>query len=142
MKATPDASDNELEKDPVASSHEGQLVSAPAIPAATENTPGSSASTSASASATTSDAPVSPGDARAVRQALTGRAAREAKKIDRGQMSPGQLAWHELKKNRAAMAGLWILAFLYLSALFAPFLSPYNPTDPNPAAARWVTTRR
>ncbi len=114
MNATP-------EKDPTAASHEGQLVSAPALPDVTEN---------ASGLANGSSAPVTSGaQERAKRQGLTGKAARA---FDRGSMSPGQLAWHELKKNKLSMLGLWILVFLYGTALFAQFLSPYGATNPNP----------
>ena len=52
------------------------------------------------------------GERKAGRQFLTGRAARET---SIGQLSPGQLAWRELKKNRLAMLGLWTYwSFLYL----------------------------
>jgi ABC-type antimicrobial peptide transport system permease subunit len=57
-------------------------------------------------------------------------------------MSPGRLAWHELKKNRLAMLGLWVLGFLYTCALFAPFLSPYDAVNPNPGGVSLGTTRR
>jgi len=42
--------------------------------------------------------------------------------------SQGQLIWTRFKKQKAAMVGAWVLAFLILSGLFAPFLTPYNPT--------------
>jgi peptide/nickel transport system permease protein len=40
----------------------------------------------------------------------------------------GQLIWTRFKKQKAAMAGVVILVVLILSGLFAPFLTPYNPT--------------
>lgn len=42
--------------------------------------------------------------------------------------SQGQLIWTRFKKQKAAMAGAWVLVFLILSGLFAPFLTPYDPT--------------
>jgi len=40
----------------------------------------------------------------------------------------GQLIWTRFKKQKAAMVGVVILAVLILSGLFAPFLTPYDPT--------------
>ena len=42
--------------------------------------------------------------------------------------SQGQLIWTRFKKQKAAMAGAWVLVFLVLSGIFAPFLTPYDPT--------------
>ncbi|HKK96710.1 MAG TPA: ABC transporter permease [Marivita sp.] len=42
--------------------------------------------------------------------------------------SQGQLIWARFKKQRSAMIAACVLAFLILSGLFAPFLSPYDPT--------------
>ena len=42
--------------------------------------------------------------------------------------SQGQLIWTRFKKQRAAMIGAAVLALLVLSGLFAPFLTPYDPT--------------
>ncbi|HFD87171.1 MAG TPA: ABC transporter permease [Gammaproteobacteria bacterium] len=42
--------------------------------------------------------------------------------------SQGQLIWSRFKKQKAAMVGAWVLLILILSGLFAPFLTPYNPT--------------
>ena len=39
-----------------------------------------------------------------------------------------QLIWARFRKNRAAMAGGMVLVLLILMGLFAPFLSPYDPT--------------
>ncbi|HLZ27177.1 MAG TPA: ABC transporter permease [Chloroflexota bacterium] len=36
-------------------------------------------------------------------------------------------AWAQLGRNRAALAGLLVIAVLVLAAIFAPFLTPYNP---------------
>lgn len=43
--------------------------------------------------------------------------------------------WHRLKKNRLAMAGLFILIAVILIALFAPWIAPYGYDDQNPADA-------
>jgi peptide/nickel transport system permease protein len=42
--------------------------------------------------------------------------------------SQGQLIWARFKKQRAAMVGAAVLLALILSGLFAPFLTPYDPT--------------
>lgn len=42
--------------------------------------------------------------------------------------SQGQLIWTRFKKQKAAMVGACILAILILSGIFAPFLTPYDPT--------------
>jgi len=42
--------------------------------------------------------------------------------------SQGQLIWTRFKKQTAAMVGLGVLALLILSGIFAPFLTPYDPT--------------
>ncbi len=42
--------------------------------------------------------------------------------------SQGQLIWTRFKKQKAAMVGTWVLVILILSGLFAPFLTPYDPT--------------
>ncbi len=42
--------------------------------------------------------------------------------------SQGQLIWARFKKQKAAMAGAWVLVVLILSGIFASFLTPYNPT--------------
>lgn len=38
-------------------------------------------------------------------------------------------SWKRLKRNRLAMAGLWVLVFLVIVALTAPFISPFNPNQ-------------
>jgi len=42
--------------------------------------------------------------------------------------SQRQLIWARFKKQRAAMVAATVLVVLILSGLFAPFLSPYDPT--------------
>ncbi|QYX58664.1 ABC transporter permease [Roseovarius sp. SCSIO 43702] len=42
--------------------------------------------------------------------------------------SQSQLIWARFKKQRAAMVAAIVLVVLVLSGLFAPFLSPYDPT--------------
>lgn len=40
--------------------------------------------------------------------------------------SPSQVIWLKLRRNRAAMLGLWILLILYLASILAGFLAPYS----------------
>src|ERR1044071_9336489 len=40
--------------------------------------------------------------------------------------SPSQIIWRKLRRNRTAMAGLYVLGGLYLAAIFAGFLAPYK----------------
>jgi len=40
----------------------------------------------------------------------------------------GQLIWTRFKKQKAAMVGAFVLILLILSGIFAPFLTPYDPT--------------
>ena len=42
--------------------------------------------------------------------------------------SQGQLIWTRFKKQRAAMFGAAVLVALVLAGMFAPFLTPYDPT--------------
>ncbi|WP_306115698.1 MULTISPECIES: ABC transporter permease [unclassified Roseovarius] len=42
--------------------------------------------------------------------------------------SQGQLIWARFKKQRAALVAAVILVAMMLSGIFAPFLSPYDPT--------------
>lgn len=42
--------------------------------------------------------------------------------------SQGQLIWARFKKQKAAMVGAWVLVFLIVTGIFAPFLMPYDPT--------------
>lgn len=42
--------------------------------------------------------------------------------------SQGQLIWTRFKSNRTAMIAAWVLIGLVVAGLFAPFLSPYDPT--------------
>jgi peptide/nickel transport system permease protein len=56
-------------------------------------------------------------------------------------------AWAQLRRNRAALAGLVIIAVLVFAALFAPFLTPYNPYAVSlsarlqpPGSAHWLGT--
>jgi len=43
--------------------------------------------------------------------------------------SPKTIFWRRFKKNRLAVAGGVIVLSLFLIAVLAPFLSPYNPND-------------
>lgn len=44
-------------------------------------------------------------------------------------LSPSQLAWKKLLKNKLAIAGAVILFLFLLSAIFAPWLTPYDMGD-------------
>ncbi len=41
-------------------------------------------------------------------------------------LSPSRMIWKKLRRNRAAMFGLYTLAALYVSAILAGFLAPYK----------------
>lgn len=53
--------------------------------------------------------------------------AAELNVLARKQRSLWQDAWHRLRRNRAAMAGLLVVALAGLAALFAPALAPFDP---------------
>ncbi|HEY6331210.1 MAG TPA: hypothetical protein VI756_17920, partial [Blastocatellia bacterium] len=40
--------------------------------------------------------------------------------------SPWRQIWHKLRRNRTAMAGLYILAVMYSMAILAGFIAPYS----------------
>ena len=42
--------------------------------------------------------------------------------------SQRQLIWQRFRKQKSAMVGAWVLVILILSGIFAPFLTPYDPT--------------
>lgn len=42
--------------------------------------------------------------------------------------SQGQLIWARFRSNRTAMVAGWVLIVMIFMGLFAPFLSPYDPT--------------
>lgn len=61
--------------------------------------------------------------------------------------SPWREFWGQFCRNRAAMAGLIILIFLVLVAIFAPWIAPYNYTTSNmpeslkpPSWSHWLGT--
>lgn len=45
--------------------------------------------------------------------------------------SQWQLTWWAFKKHRLAMAGLFIICFLYILSIFAEFVAPSDPTKQN-----------
>jgi peptide/nickel transport system permease protein len=60
-----------------------------------------------------------------------------------------QIAARALRQNRLAMAGLMVLTALYLAALLAPWIAPFNPTAQGdlvstgylaPSASHWLGT--
>jgi peptide/nickel transport system permease protein len=59
--------------------------------------------------------------------------------------SPGRIFWRQLRKSPLAIIGGAILTLMYLMALFAPFLAPYNQEEMDrqryfhpPQSLRWV----
>jgi ABC-type dipeptide/oligopeptide/nickel transport system permease subunit len=56
------------------------------------------------------------------------------------------IGWRKLKKNPAAMAGLWFIVFMLAVTIFGPMLSPYNIEDTSarqfqpPGAGHWFGT--
>ena len=52
----------------------------------------------------------------------------EANLLTRKQRSLWQDAWWRLRRNRAAMLGLGIIALTAFLAIFAPMIAPYDPT--------------
>ena len=60
-------------------------------------------------------------------------------------VSPRQDAWRRLKKNKAAMFGLVVLAALVTLSILAPWITPYSYAEQNlelgpssPSAAHWL----
>jgi ABC-type dipeptide/oligopeptide/nickel transport system permease subunit len=39
------------------------------------------------------------------------------------------LAWQRFKRNKVALAGLFIIGYIFFMAIFADFIAPYSPTD-------------
>ena len=63
--------------------------------------------------------------------------------------SPAAMAWRRFKKNKLAIVGLILISIISLSAIFAPFLAPYDPNKTNilrakeaPSADHWFGTDR
>ncbi len=63
------------------------------------------------------------------------------------EVSPGRRAFTRLATRRAAMAGLFFVAFFVAMALFAPWVAPYDPLATSwtairkaPSAAHWFGT--
>ena len=45
------------------------------------------------------------------------------------QDGPWRRAWRKLARNRIAMAGLAVVLFFIVVAVFAPWIAPHDPTD-------------
>lgn len=61
--------------------------------------------------------------------------------------TPGQRAWRRLKKRRGALFGLAVIIILVLLAIFAPLITPFDPTKQSwslvrkaPSALNWLGT--
>lgn len=57
---------------------------------------------------------------------ITGEEIIEEERVPLRGRSPRQILWLKLRRNRTAMAGLYILTALYLGAILAGFISPYS----------------
>ena len=57
---------------------------------------------------------------------VIGEEAIEEERVPLRGRSPRQILWLKLRRNRTAMAGLYLLAALYLGAILAGFISPYS----------------
>lgn len=77
---------------------------------------------------------ISTADKRAETQLLTGRAARRLTPTS-DSLSPAQITWRELRKNKAAMVGGFVLIVLYTIALFGQAVAPYDPQDQSPGGS-------
>ena len=53
---------------------------------------------------------------------------------------PWHRAWRKLKRNRKGMFGLYVVSLFILMAIFAPYLSPYDPIEASWAAIRKAPT--
>jgi peptide/nickel transport system permease protein len=71
-------------------------------------------------------------DRRAERQFLTGKAAKL--RLPAQPLTPAQLTWRKLKKNRLAIVGGILLIVLYTIGIFAQFLAPYAYDTQDPLA--------
>ena len=60
------------------------------------------------------------------------RARTEARPVS---VSPWTLAWRRFRRSKVGVVGGVVLVVLYLTALFAPFLAPYNITTQHSSAA-------
>ena len=63
------------------------------------------------------------------------------------QETPARRAWRRLQRRRGAMAGLGVIVFVVLLAVFAPLVSPYDPAQQTwsavrkpPSLAHWFGT--
>jgi oligopeptide transport system permease protein len=68
----------------------------------------------------------------------------EANLLTRKQRSLWQDAWWRLRRNRAAMLGIGIIAVTAILAIFAPMIAPYDPTSQDTKANNmdpfWVSS--
>ena len=68
----------------------------------------------------------------------------EANVLTRKQRSLWQDAWWRLRRNRAAMLGIGIIAVTAILAIFAPVIAPYDPTSQDTKANNmdpfWVSS--
>ena len=53
----------------------------------------------------------------------------EEAEMEQISLTPGRLAWRQLRRNRVALLGGFVLCLLYAAAIFANFLSPYPVSE-------------
>jgi peptide/nickel transport system permease protein len=70
---------------------------------------------------------------RAHNQMLTGKAAKLT--LPGSSLTPAQLTWRKLKKNKLSVAGGILLIVFYTIALLAQFIAPYDYNTQDPAAS-------
>jgi peptide/nickel transport system permease protein len=73
--------------------------------------------------------------------------ARDLFDIERPSRSLWQIAWYRLRRNRMALASATFLILMYLVALFAPVIAPYDPNENDilniharPSSDHWLGT--
>ena len=61
----------------------------------------------------------------------------ESKYKDEKVLSPSRVVWNRLKKDKLALTGLIILAFIFLAVIFGPIISPYKDATTTGSQATW-----
>ena len=57
--------------------------------------------------------------------------------VELGEESPGARAWRRLLRRKSAVLGLVIIVLFVLIAVFAPLITPYDPTQQS-----WTSIRK
>jgi peptide/nickel transport system permease protein len=77
------------------------------------------------------ESPQTPSEKKSPVSLLNGSAAQKLSPPSES-FSPARLAWRELKKNKFAIASLYLLAFFYFIAIFGQFFAPFHYNDDTP----------